>query len=119
MKSVDPVALFGNLGFLHTFNAESRDLAVLAPEDNYYATAGFALAMNDRLSLSTSINGTFTPQSEVAGVVFDSENVFNLRLALTSLIGERFYIEPAVSFRLNGPEDAFAFGLSLPYLFGN
>ena len=52
--------------------------------------------------------------AEIAGPGF-----LNLRLALTGVVGERSYVEPSVSMRLNGPEDAFVLGLSLPYVSGN
>ena len=42
-------------------------------------------------------------------VVLRADENYNLRLALTSLLGENVFIEPSVSFRLNGPGDAVSF----------
>ena len=39
------------------------------------------------------------------------------RFALTSWLAEGLYIEPSVSFGLSGPEDSFAFGVTIPYAF--
>ena len=43
---------------------------------------------------------------------------FSLQFGLTSFLAEGLYIEPTVSFGLNGPGNSFAFGVSLPYTFG-
>ena len=51
-------------------------------------------------------------------MVLPSDENYNLRFALTSLLAKNLYLEASVAFRLNGPGDAVTFGLSLPNTFG-
>lgn len=118
VKSFDPATLFGSLGYLHTFNADTLDVDELTPEHSVVGVAGFAFAMNDRLSLSAALTGTFTPSDELGEFTLASDQDYDLRLALTSLLGENLYVEPSVTVGLNGPDDLVAFGLSIPYVFG-
>lgn len=117
VKSIDPAILFANVGYQHTFNADTLDVDQLLPEDNFVAVAGVAFAMNDRLSGSASVIGTFNPDTEFDDFTLESDQTFDLRFALTSLLREGLFIEPSVSIGLNGPDSRFAFGLSIPYLF--
>jgi hypothetical protein len=115
VKSLDPTALFASATYLHTFNVEDRGLVDLQPADQVNATAGFAFAMNERLSFSTALSANFAFRTEVDGRTLPADETYNLRLALTALLAENLFIEPSVAFRLNGPADAFTLGLSLPY----
>ena len=60
----------------------------------------------------------FNARTKLAGLVLPSDENYDLRFALTSLLAENLYLEPSVAFRLNGPGDAGTFGLSLPCTFG-
>jgi hypothetical protein len=119
VKSIDPVALFASVNYLHQFNSDSRDLEDLEADNTFNSTLGFAFAMNDRLSLGTALTGTFNRRSEHGDRVVPSDETYSLRFSLTSLLHENLYIEPSVSFRLNGPGSAMTFGLSLPYSFAD
>ena len=46
-----------------------------------------------------------------------SQELFSLNFGLTSWLAKGLYIEPTVSFGLNGPGDSFALGVTLPYTF--
>lgn len=77
------------------------------------------LAMNDRLAISISITGTLTTRTTFDNPALPqlpSQEVCNLRLALTGLITESLYAEPSVSWALNGPSHV-TIGLNLPYTF--
>ena len=75
VKSFDPVVLFANVNYGHTF---ARDFSDTTPRKRE----------------------SFDPQS-----------------GLTSLLASGFYIEPTVSFNLNGVGNDVVLGLSLPYTF--
>ena len=68
--------------------------------------------------MRTAVSGVFNARTKLAGVVLPSDENYNLRFALTSLLAKNLYLEASVAFRLNGPGDAVTFGLSLPYTFG-
>lgn len=118
IKSIDPVALFASAEYLHTFSPGTpTDLSRIEREDLVTARAGFAFAMNDRLSFSAALDSAFGSAVDVGTVRLASEQNYALRLALTALLTENTYIEPSVSFRLNGPGSGFLLGLSIPYTF--
>ena len=75
VKSFDPVVLFANVNYGHTF---ARDFSDVTPRKRE----------------------SFDPQS-----------------GPTSLLASGFYIEPTVSFNLNGVGNDVVLGLSLPYTF--
>ncbi len=45
------------------------------------------------------------------------QELFSLQFGLTSWLAKGLYIEPTVSFGLNGPGDSFALGVTVPYTF--
>ena len=117
VKSVDPVVLFANANYLHTFSRDFADVSLLEPKDRVDATVGYALALNDTLTLSTSLSGVFNRSASFsAAQLRDNEN-YSLQFGLTSWLAKGLYIEPTVAFNLNGPGDSFVFGLTMPYTF--
>lgn len=75
-KSIDPAVLFGNFNYLYAFSGESENLNELQAKHTFSGSLGIAYALNDTLMLSTAVSG------------------------LTSLLTERLYIEPTISFGL-------------------
>ena len=117
VKSIDPVVLFANANYRHTFSREFSDVTRLEPEDRLDVTLGYAQALNDTLTISTSVSGLFTGATEFDNARLRRQDNFSLQFALTSWLAEGLYIEPSVSFGLNGPGDSFAFGVTVPYTF--
>ncbi len=113
VKSIDPVALFATINYTHTFSEDFADVTLLEPEDRLNLSFGFALAVNDTLSLSTSISGVFTGATAFTNAELRQQDSYSLGFGLTSWLARGLYIEPSVSFRLGGPGDNFAFGISL------
>ncbi len=113
VKSVDPVALFASVNYTHTFSEDFADVSLLEPEDRLDASVGFALALNDTLSLSTSVSGVFTSATRFPNAVLRQQDGYSLGFGLTSWLAPGVYIEPSLSFSLGGPGDSFAFGLSV------
>lgn len=118
VKSIDPVVLFASIGYTHVFRRESADPMRLEPEDRVDVGLGYALALNDTLALSMSISGAFTAATRSGGNELRQQESYSLRFGLTSWLVGGVYIEPSVSFNLGGPDDSFAFGLTVPYTLG-
>ncbi len=117
VKSIDPAVLFANANYRHTFSRDFADVTRLEPEERIDFTFGYALALNDTLTLSTAVSGLFTSETTFDNFVLRDRDSFSLQFALTSWLAKGLYIEPSVSFGLNGPGNSFAFGVSLPYTF--
>ena len=117
VKSVDPVVLFANANYRHVFARDFSDTTRLEARDRIDATAGFAFALNDTLTLSSSLTGVFTGETAFSNATLRQRESFSLQFGLTSLLTKNLYIEPTVSFGLNGPGSSFAIGVSLPYTF--
>ena len=114
IKSVDPAALFGNVRYRHTFSQDFSDLFRLEAENSVSATGGITIALNDTLALSMAVSGFFTSQTTFSNAVLPSEQQFSLQFGVTSLLRERLYVEPTVTFAVNGPRTVTV-GLSIPY----
>lgn len=117
VKSIDPVILFANANYRHTFSRDFTDIARLEPEDRFDATAGYALALNDTLTLSGSVSGVFTAASEFTHATLRRQDSYSLQFGLTAWLADGLYVEPSVSFGLNSPADSLVFGITVPYSF--
>jgi hypothetical protein len=117
VKSIDPVVLFANTQYRHTFSRDFDDISRLEPENRLDVSLGYAFAINDTLSFNTTLSGVFTGESRFDGGTLRRDELFTLQFGLTSWLAEGLYLEPTVGFRLNGPGDAFFIGLTLPYSF--
>ena len=117
VKSFDPVVLFATANYRHTFSRDFADVTRLEPEERFDVTLGYALALNDTLTISTSVSGLFSGRSTFSNATLLRQDVYSLQLGLTSWLARGLYIEPSVSFGLSGPGNSFAFGVTLPYTF--
>lgn len=117
VKTVDPVFLFGNLGYRHTFSRDFDDLLLLEPEDTFTTSLGYGLRLNDTLSISTAFSGRFTGDTEFDRVTLRSREQYSLRFGLTSILTKGLSIEPSVSFNLAGTNPNVTVGVNLPYTF--
>jgi len=117
VKSFDPVVLFATANYRHTFSRDFTDVTRLEPEARFDITLGYALALNDTLTISTSVSGVFSGESTFTNATLLRQDIYSLQLGLTSWLGRGLYIEPSVSFGLSGPGNSVAFGITLPYTF--
>ncbi len=117
VKSVDPVVLFASANYRHTFSQDFADVTRLEAEDTIDVTLGYALALNDTLTISTAVSGLFTGETTFDNAILRPRDEFSLQFGLTSWLAEGLYIEPTVSIGLNGPGDSFAVGVTVPYTF--
>ena len=117
VKSFDPAVLFATANYRHTFSRDFADITRLEPENRFDVTLGYALALNDTLTISTSVSGLFSGRSTFTNATLLRQEIYSLQLGLTSYLAPGLYIEPSVSFGLSGPGDSVAFGVTLPYTF--
>ena len=117
VKSFDPAVLFANIGYRRTFARDFSDITLLQHEDTIAATVGYAFALNDTLTLSAAVSGVFDSRTSFDNAVLDQRERFSLRFGLTTLVSDDLYVEPLVSFGLNGDEANVTLGLSVPYTF--
>jgi excisionase family DNA binding protein len=117
VKSFDPAVLFATANYRHTFSRDFSDITRLEPEDRFDVTLGYALALNDTLTISTSVSGLFSGATTFTNARLLRQEIYSLQLGLTSYLAQGLYIEPSVSFGLSGPGDSVAFGVTLPYTF--
>ncbi len=117
VKSIDPVVLFANTNYLHTFSQDFDDVTRLEAEDRVAATLGYAYALNDTITLSTSLSGLFLSETDFDNATLRQQELFSLQFGLTSWLAKGLYIEPTVGYGLNGPGDSFFIGVTLPYTF--
>ncbi|WP_187276554.1 helix-turn-helix domain-containing protein [Parahaliea maris] len=117
VKSIDPVVLFANLHYRHTYSDDFEDITRLEPENRLDLNLGYAFAINDTLSLNTTLSGLFIDETRFDNATLLSDELFSLQFSMTSWLAEGLYIEPAVGFRLNGPGKGFFIGMTLPYTF--
>jgi excisionase family DNA binding protein len=117
VKSFDPVVLFATANYRHTFSRDFADVTRLEPEERLDVTLGYALALNDTLTISTSVSALFSGETTFTNATLLRQDVYSLQLGLTSWLARGLYIEPTVSFGLSGPGNNVAFGVTLPYTF--
>ena len=118
VKSFDPAVLFGSLNYRHTFSREFADITRLQPRDRIEAEIGYAFALNDTLILNSALSGIFNSEASFANANFRQNEIFNLRMGLTARLSRKLFVQPSVSYRLNGPGNSVVFGLNFPYTFG-
>ncbi len=106
VKSIDPAVLFANANYRHTFSRDFADVTWLVPEHRIDASVGYALAINDTLTLSTTVSGLFTSETAFDSATLRAQELFSQQFGLTAWLAEGLYIEPTVSFALNGPKFA-------------
>ena len=117
VKSVDPAVLFASANYRHTFSRDFSDVTRLEPETSFDVLMGYGLALNDTLAISTAVSSLFIGTTAFDNATLRQSDIFSLRFALTSWLAEGLYVEPSVSFALNGLGNSFAWGVTMPYAF--
>lgn len=109
------MVLFASANYRHTFARAFADVTRLDFDDRIDTTLGFAFALNDTLTLSTAVSGVFAGETAFSNATLRSQESFSLQFGLTSLLARGFYVEPTVSFNLNGTGNDMVLGVSVPY----
>jgi len=117
VKSLDPVVLYVDASYLRTFNQDFAAVTRLVPTNRLTLNAGYALALNDSLSISASVSGAFSGRTRFAVGNLRRQDAYSLSFGLTSWLTKGLYLEPTVGIGLNGPAHNFTFGVTVPYTF--
>jgi len=113
IKSLDPVAIYLNIGYNYIFNSNNQT-AILEQKNYYTTTFGYAFALNDLLTIGTSVSGLF-PQYPISEADPFIQKQFSLKLSLTSLLSKNLYVEPSVSIGLNRAASDVTVGMNFIY----
>ncbi len=113
-KSIDPVVLFATVAYRHGFGNPGQTM-LAQPSDLFSGSVGLAFALNDAVSLSGRLTGMWAPKTNYGEFEIPSYTRYNLSLGGTFLIAKGLYLEPSVSFNLNGVDRYTAFGASVMY----
>ena len=133
VKTVDPAVLFANIGYTHNLSKSFTDISATAGVtqageislgNSWTWGAGFAFALNDKLSLGTSYSQQITRSSRVrqsggqwANVIGSEANAANLNLGLTYAPSKSLSIIPNLSIGLTPDTPNYAFSVKFPYRF--
>jgi hypothetical protein len=123
IKTIDPVVLFGRIGYTHTFGSETRNLGNIM---DYRIGMGFSL--NDRVSFNIQLTAAHIGPGQIQGftlaggaggagpIFFSTRRVEMMNIVFTStvLVTKKLFIEPFIGVGLT--EQSFTIiGLRIPY----
>lgn len=110
VKTLDPVVLFGRLGYTAVLERDGRD-----PADQFSYLFGTGFSLTDRVSISTRVSGIAGGRTQVNGSAIPgtSLDALSLQLAVTTRLTRRFYVEPFVSAGLTDDATDAVVGVSL------
>lgn len=117
VKSLDPAVLFGTLGYRRTFSRDFADTNRLEPRHRVDLTLGFAFALNDTLSLNSSIATSFNREATFSTARLRQSTTTAFQMGMTARVARGVYLQPSVSYRLSGPGSGFSLGLNVPVTF--
>jgi hypothetical protein len=117
VQSYDPVVLFASIGYSHFFGRTYFGNHIQLGETISYGF-GAGLSINDEITLSTSLSGSYQFDAQVGGVRFPRTSIepVSLRMALTGTMFKCHIVEPFVSFGLTDDATDVNFGLIITRL---
>jgi len=117
VKSFDPMVLIAGGRYRRSFVWDTMSVTRIEPENLFDVTLGYAFAVNDELTLSTRLIARFEGKTAFRDFVLEKDQDYNLQLGVTGKAEKGPFIEPTITFGLDGPGTRVMFGLSLPFLF--
>jgi outer membrane putative beta-barrel porin/alpha-amylase len=116
VKTIDPVVVFGSLGYtwtLGTLEVEERDVD---PGDQIPYSIGMGFSLNDRVSVSMAMAGAAIRRTEVNGNEISGSglDINSLQFTTTVQLAKRVYLEPFVGFGLTDEAPDFLVGINVP-----
>jgi Putative MetA-pathway of phenol degradation len=114
VKTLDPVVMFGKVGYTLTLERDGRD-----PGDEVFYQLGVGYSLNDRVSLSSQLIGAVVGHGERDGRVVRRSNldIISLQLGVTALMTRHLVVEPVVNFGLSKDAPDVIVGINLIYRF--
>lgn len=112
VKTIDPVVLFGSLGYTETLESEGFD-----PGEQIPYSLGLGFSLNDQVSVATSLAGASVRRAQFNGTEINGSGVdfHTLQFATTVRIAPGLFIEPFVGFGLVEDSTDFIVGLNVPF----
>ena len=117
VKSVDPVVLFANANYHHSFSRDlfrPRHASILQRESMCRSATAWGSTIpwrSARPPLAVHRRDGRRPY------LVEASRYLQLTVRADILLAEGLYVEPSVSFGLGGPGNSFAFGVTVPYSF--
>ncbi|MGH6634730.1 MAG: transporter, partial [Gammaproteobacteria bacterium] len=122
VKTIDPVVLFGSLGYTWTLEEGDVDLGSsisgdVDPGDQILYSMGMGFSLNHRVSFSMAMGGAAIRRTEVNGGEISGSglDVNSLQFATTVQLAKRVYLEPFVGFGLTDDAGDFMVGINVPF----
>ncbi len=117
IKTSDPVVIFWGFQYTHEFAARhfyNDGTHDVQPGETIGYNFGFGFAVNENVSLSSQVSGSFQWETRSDGTTVSgsSSEPASLRAALTYRISKKSYIEPSVTIGFNNDTPNFIIGLS-------
>ncbi|CAN5870227.1 transporter [soil metagenome] len=111
VKTIDPVVLFGSLGYTWTLEQEDID-----PGDQIPYSIGMGFSLNDRVSVSMAMGGAAIRRREINGNEISGSglDINSLQFTTTVQLAKRVYVEPFVGFGLTDEAADFLVGINIP-----
>jgi FOG: LysM repeat len=112
VKTIDPVVLFGSVGYTWTV-----ERGRLNPGDQIPYSMGMGFSLNDRVSFSTALAGTTIRPDEVDGknIRPSGLDINTLQFGVTIQVAKRLFFEPVVGFGITEAATDFFVGINVPY----
>ena len=132
LKSNDPVVLFGSVGYLYNV---ARNVGVIDPAtldsngrvklgDGFQLGGGFALVLNDRASVSTSVSGLFARSTKVQlpgqgwqTVTGSASTNVSLGFGVNYALSDHLTLSAALQAGLTPDAPNYALSVRFPYTF--
>jgi hypothetical protein len=110
VKTLDPVVLFGRLGYTAVLERAGRD-----PADQFSYLFGTGFSLTDRVSVSARVSGIAGGRAQVNEQAIPGTNLdaISMQFALTTRLTRRLYVEPFVSIGLTEDATDAVVGVSL------
>ena len=116
VKTIDPVVLFGSLGYTWTLGTLEVEEMDLDPGDQIPYSIGMGFSLNDRVSFSMAMAGAAVRRAELKGNELSGSglDVNSLQFTTTVQLAKRVYVEPFVGFGLTDEAADFLVGINVP-----
>ncbi|MGH8654308.1 MAG: hypothetical protein ACREYE_20040, partial [Gammaproteobacteria bacterium] len=120
VKTIDPVVLFGSLGYtwtLGTLGTLELEAVDVDAGDQILYSIGMGFSLNDRVSFSMAMDGAAIRRTELNGGEISGSglDVNSLQFATTVQLAKRVYLEPVVGFGLTDDAPDFMVGINVPF----
>ncbi|MGH8659020.1 MAG: transporter [Gammaproteobacteria bacterium] len=117
VKTIDPVVLFGSLGYTWTLGTLELQGGDIDAGDQIPYSIGMGFSLNDRVSFSMAMDGAAIRRTETNGREISGSglDINSLQFSTTVQLAKRVYVEPVVGFGLTDDAPDFLVGINIPF----